>query len=169
MKPGASLAIVETPTLGGGYAAIQGVHEPLEVFELIPSGPGAVVLVSGPGAELAKWIAMFPRENSRLVLPSEQVIQSYLGLENPPLGQIFGCFESQRIGDVFEAAFRLEQAGWLPFDLRIQRGATLRASVFATGAGDVKEPRLQDLHGAWTSIKDPSTSLRDFFELRPQV
>lgn len=161
MKPGQSLLITELATLGEAYEAIQKLPDGVEVFELIPGGEGATLLVQGPPGALQ---GLFPRAAGRVVQPSEKIIKAYLGLAAQPLKKYFGCFESQKVAEVFEAATRLEKAGWQVLDLRILRGSFPKTSLLAT-IEDSTTVELKDLQGVWTQIKEPGEKLRAFFEI----
>lgn len=166
MKAGSSLLALTYDSIGEGFEALQRVSAQ-DVIEMIPSAAGASLLISGETSALEKLREQLPAPTSaRLVKSvSEQVTKSWLGLENPPLKSVLVVFESSSLGDVFEAATRLEKHGYLPFDLRLLRGATPKGYVLATGDGGAVPPTA-DLHGQMTMIGHPSEALKSFFEVQ---
>lgn len=166
MIAGSALLSVDFDSVGEGFEALQKIAAH-DVLEFIPSAAGASLLISGEIASLEKLLPALPApRHSRMIKSvSETVAKAWLGLENPPLKTVLAVFESSAIGDVFEAAVRLEKTGYLPFDLRLLRGATPKAYVLATGdAGAV--PPVADLRGQLTLIGHPSDALKAFFEIR---
>ncbi|HRO66362.1 MAG TPA: hypothetical protein PL182_02225 [Pseudobdellovibrionaceae bacterium] len=170
MKANEGLLICEMKSLGAAYGVIQHIsQESLRVTEIIPTAEGAVLLVGGPVDSLVELLRFASEVVSNRIIPSlsKQVIESYLALQNPPLeGNLF-IFEGRQIGDVFEAAARLEAAGAKPFDLRVLRGGSPRAYVLATG-GAVPSFSTDGLVGQFSRIENPNENVRKFFEIAPQ-
>lgn len=165
MKPGESLLVSDMGSIGEAYEAIQKLPSTVEVFEMIPGAGGATLLLSGLAEALRECQRdLLDQKSAKILQPSEEIIQAYLGLKALPLKRYFGCFESTQTAEVFEAATRLEKAGWQIFDLRILRGSFLKTSLLAT-AEDSAAAQLGDLQGVWTQIKEPSEKLRTFFEI----
>ena len=166
MKAGFSLLALSYDSIGEGFEALQKASSQ-DVIEMIPSASGSTLLISGEAAALEKLREQLPAPSSaRLVKSvSEQVAKSWLGLENPPLKSVLVVFESSSLGDVFEAATRLEKSGYVPFDLRLLRGAKPMGYVLATGDGG-PVPQTADLHGQLTMIGHPSEALKSFFEVQ---
>lgn len=166
MRPGSGLLVLDYAGLGEAYGALQLLKTgSVEVVELIPSAGSTILMLSGLRDELILIEKIFPVPRSRHLIESlpERTIDAWLGLQNPPLEMCLAIFESDSIGAVFEASVRFEQAGIRPFDLRILRGATVKAYVFATGEGEW--PNLSDLRGLGTKIQNPSVALKEFFEV----
>ena len=169
MKTGSSLLVCEMKSVGSAYSLIQEMKpEKHETVELIPNADGAVLMVSGQMDDLLQLLRkandVFTSRFIENLSPA--VIEAYLGLQNPPLSEQFMLFESRQVGDVFEAAGRMEAQGLKPFDLRILRGSGLRAYVMASG------PRAASfstdgLSGQLTSIENPNPVLKSYFELSP--
>ncbi|MBX3039887.1 MAG: hypothetical protein KF789_04150 [Bdellovibrionaceae bacterium] len=170
MKVNEGLLVCEMKSLGAAYGVVQHIsRESLQVTEIIPTADGAVLLVSGPIDCLVDLLSSANEVVSNRIIPalSAQVIESYLGLKNPPLDKELFVFEGRQIGDVFEAAVRLEAAGAKPFDLRILRGGNPRAYVLATGDAGISFS-ADGLIGQFSRIENPNEQVRTFFETSPQ-
>lgn len=168
MKPGSALLAVNYGSIGEGYEALQKVGKDHDVIEMIPSAAGSTLLIAGEAGALENLLRELPPpESSRLIAAvGEPVARAWLGLENPPLRSVLAVYESSAVGEVFEAAVRFEKQGYVPFDLRVLRGAQAKAYVLATGDGG-EVPSVADLRGQLTLIGRPSDALRSFFELQP--
>lgn len=166
MAPGSSLLALTYLSIGEGFEALQKVSTE-EVVEFIPSAAGSSLLMSGDASKLEQLREQLPPPSSARLIRSvsEQVTKAWLGLESPPLKSVLVVFESPRLGDVFEAAMRMEQSGYVPFDLRFLRGASAMGYVLATGDGG-PVPHTADLQGQMTMIGHPSDALKSFFEIR---
>lgn len=161
-----SILVFETVHLGQAYEALQTLPAGLESFEVISGSGVNLVILQGPEQRLRAYQeSLSGTAHPRLVSPwTETLEKARLGLENPQLEKTFIVFESSRIGDVFEAAARLEKNGFNVFDLRVLRGSDLKAHLFATGDSKVGK-ELSDLHGTLTQIHEPSSFVRQHFEL----
>lgn len=167
MKAGDALLVLTYDLLGRAYEAVQALPEGVSVAELIPAAGETTLALTGTAASLVLLSETLPRpSSSRFIdqVPAE-VIESWLGLSNPPLESQLAIFETDSVADAFEAAVRLHKAGLQPFDLRLLRGAQVKAYVLATGRTDALG--LQDLNGTLTLIPAPSAPLREFFEISP--
>lgn len=170
MKVNEGLLVCEMKSLGAAYGVVQHIsRESLQVTEIIPTADGAVLLVTGPIDALVDLLSSANDVASNRIIPSlsAQVIESYLGLQNPPLDGDLFIFEGRQIGDVFEAAVRLEAAGVKPFDLRILRGGNPRAYVLATGSPSAVFS-ADGLIGQFSRIENPNQTVSRFFEMSPQ-
>lgn len=169
MKPGQSLLVLETDFLGRAYEVVHGLPAGVELMELLPSAGGATLLLTGPLEALRAAIDVRGVSSSDLIehVP-ESVLTAYLGLENPPLQEQLLIFESPRAGALFKGAVALSDRGFLPFDLRLQRGgAKVQGYLFATGPKIDFDPSVLESRGVWTRILSPSDQIRALFETAP--
>lgn len=171
MKVGESLLVCDFKFLGAAYDLIH--HIPADgpaKLDLIPTSEGATLLVSGEINALVDLLRKAKDMNTNRLIENigPSVIEAYLGLSNPPLSDSLVVFESRMVGDVFEAAVRLESAGYKVFDLRILRGGAPRAYVLATGAQAETPITTENLSGQLTTFSHPGPRLREFFALSSQ-
>lgn len=170
MKVGESLLVCEMKSVGAAYSLMQEMRPELhDTIELIPNSDGAVLMVSGKMDDLLQLLRkandIFSSRFIENLTPA--VIESYLGLQNPPLGERFMLFESRQVGDVFEAACRMESQGLTPFDLRILRGSGLRAYVMGSGPAGAAIS-TDGISGQLTQIENPNPVLKSYFEISAQ-
>lgn len=169
MEPGRSLLVLEFPTLGKAYEAAQKIEAPLELVELIPGAEGGALLASGPKEILQDYSTRHGLKGELIDAVAASVLQSYLGLENPPLQGTLIVFESPSVAALFRAAQALSDKGLRPFDLRVQRGGKPRGHVLATGSVDQTADLVPlERRGTWTLIQSPSSALKSLFELNPK-
>lgn len=163
--------VCETKTLGRAYELLQKISaDDVELTEVIPMSEGAALLLLGSDQILQAFTESSDSTVRNLQIIknfSDTLLEAYLGIKNPPVSGSLMIFESSVMGDVFEAARRLDQAGAEVFDLRILRGGAPKAYLFATGqAGEGFA--VEGLVGTFTQIESPQDLVKSYFEIAPQ-
>lgn len=96
----------------------------------------------------------------------EKVLNSYLSLSNPPLGEDLLIYEELFLGDTFRVATEASNFGLELLDLRFMRDTTGHSYFMATGSMELCGKFVQQLgghSGKVTQIHHPSSGLREFF------
>jgi hypothetical protein len=162
-------------SLGAAYeAADLASRAGAQILELFPFvSKGHLFLQISPEFGIGQFLAslrLSPDNMEVFSALSEQVLNAYLSLSNPPLGEDLLIAEFTFLGDSLRIASQAEKFGLQLLDIRFMRDTTGHSYFMATGSSEKCTAFIHQLlpsSGKIRQIKNPSEGLREFFP-RPQ-
>ena len=186
------LAIIQTPSLGYAYEIFQmAAQKSLQVLEISPLGTKGHLIVEGSEKDLFDFLLNIKSEiftadenaseedeapakdfTVKLCHVDTEIIETYLSIKQGSIEDHLLIIEGAFLGDLFEAAMSLKQAGFVVLDLRAPKTAPAHCFGFFSISeekwtidvqlqlkGLVQEPLKLKL------IEHPHPDLRSYFEL----
>lgn len=152
----------------------QALHGGLAIFEIAPLGGGAHLILQSEhsGAKSDSFAEDLITKNYESILFSkslkvpEDILNTYLSLNNEALMDFLLIYEHEFVGNVFEMSAVLKTIGLKVVDLRMPRGFQQKSHAFFTGPksclDQVREIQNKDKI-QFEIIENPHLEIRELF------
>jgi hypothetical protein len=134
-----SVGVIKFNSVGAGYSAINQLFalESLELLEMSPLGENSQILVRGPFDKVnsfRKSLRQADLERTAIIYDADdKIVKTYLSLESKNPKKFIFVFESNFLGEIFEVARQLLDAGCELCEIRFIRNTTSPCYISATG------------------------------------
>lgn len=170
-----SLVVVQVPSMGAAYKSLSLLSEVSEVYEMIPHGYGATLLVKSERKPVETLLQKSQIEHSidgQLLGDEEKVLRALYSIEHSALQEALLVLECVSPGELIHWAHQGVMAGLEIVDLKIPRGSQAAGSVLLTGAEKTlkafqEQPELQRAKVQLTLVS-VTPALERFFDISPK-
>lgn len=170
------LAVVQSNSLGAAYqllAQFKVGQAPL-VYDLIPQGYGATLLIRSNQTELEKVLNQNSDQytlDAFIDSDDESLLRALYSVEYAPLSEVLMVVEGPKAADLLKIGFLAAQAGLPLVDLKIPRGAQPSGHLLVTGKRSeiaaFKEQVQTQFRSVLATEVIASEALVRFFDLSP--
>lgn len=170
-----SLVIVQVPTMGSAYLSLSLLSEVSEIYEMIPNGYGATLLVRSEKSQVEDLLNKAKVEyniDGYLQGEEEKVLRALYSIDHSALKEALLVLESISPGDLLLWAHQGVESGLEIVDLKIPRGSQVIGSVLLTGSIDALKSFEEKPE--WIRAKIQKTfikvtpALEKFFDISPK-